>query len=212
MTTSKNLRREQLSYLGEIYKEFLIEKTRAREEALREADMKISNRRKELARLVWESKQRESVTFSDIEAVTGMSRPTVYRMYQEHIDNSGGDPLSTELLVAKSKVQSRFKFEKVDENGEIWLLDLEAPENSQERLVKFTIDWQDRWSLEAQAYRGSKKWDERPELEMLMESVRDGHFVPEEFVPMLHKDVLKHIRVAVPIQDKQDNISDDWGM
>lgn len=212
MATAKNVRREQLSYLGEIYKEFLIEKTRAREEALREADMKISNRRKELARMVWESKQRDSVTFSDIEAVTGMSRPTVYRLFQEHIDNSGGEPLSTEILVAKSKVQNRFKFDTIDKNGEIWIIDSEMPESSPEHKMKFTVDWQGRWSLEGYGYRGSKKWDDRPELEMLMENVRDGYFVPAERLSELHKDILKNMRVEVPAIKNEDTIQDDWGM
>ena len=205
----KVARRQELSFLGDLYREFVLEKTTAREEALREVELKIESRRKDLARMVWECKQREGVTFSDIEAVTGMSRPTVYRLHQEHIDNSGGSPLDIAAMVADAKAQQRFKYVGARWSDTSKAFEIEFHDTVTGKNDALFIDWKNNWATYTFNAQWSRQWDDTPELDLLIEQVESGRFVPVEDVEKLEANV--QARISSTGAAIADSLLDDWG-
>jgi len=187
---TKLVRREELSYLQKIVAAYDDKKRNAKREAMLIVQRQVESERKELARIVWESKQLPGVTVADIEAASGLSRPTVYRLLEEHAENSGGEPGALISLMQQAKRQKRFTYDGITEGDVIWVIDTEN-ENKREPLA--FDPYYSEWVHQTLGKRGSHWWDKVPELELTVEAIRAGEFIPESDLPEVLESVLVQI-------------------
>lgn len=206
------IRRETLSYLLDVVQGYDSKKRIVKHEAMIEANRKLESERRELARFIWEAKQAKDVTISDIVAASSLSRPTVYRLIEEHIANSGGEPGLIAELAKNAKMQKRFEYVGV-EREEIVVLDTVTGKTS----PLYIDNWKHEWYYHVlSARRGSEEWDAVPELDLLVSMVENGEFVPVEDVAKLARPIRERIAgaesIAASTPVKNEPSFDDWDM
>jgi hypothetical protein len=187
---TKLLLRTELSYLGEAAKTFENEKRDANAEALRNATLQVAAMREDLAKMIWQAINIDGATVADVSTVSGYSRATVYRFLDEHVENTGGNPGALIEAVRHAKRQKRFTYDGITEGDVIWVIDTEN-ENKKEPLA--FDPYYSEWVHQTLGKRGSHWWDKVPELELTVEAIRAGEFIPESDLPEVLESVLVQI-------------------
>lgn len=194
---------DQLKYLSTIYDDYRTNVSNAKREALRLVELQLLEERKKLAEEFWKASQQPGVTMSNIEQASGVSRPTVYRLVQEHIDNTGGKPEKIVELIKKAKLQSRFVFDYMDNVDRINLKDTHG---KLERCV-FILDWQGRWAFDGLGYADMIR-DEIPEFDSVVEMFIEGDLVPESELHRVDPAMRKKMNVQLDIAENESNVGD----
>jgi predicted DNA-binding transcriptional regulator AlpA len=194
---------DQLKYLSTIYDDYRSNAANAKREAMRLVELQLLEQRKKLAEEFWKASQIPGVSMSNIEHASGVSRPTVYRLVQEHIDNTGGKPEKIVELIKKAKLQSRFVFSHIDDVDRINLKDTHG---KIERCV-FILDWQGRWAFDGLGYADMIR-DEIPEFDSVVEMFVEGDLVPESELHRVDPAMRKKMNVQLDIAENESNVDD----
>lgn len=199
---SKDIRRQSLQYLKTATDTFEERKRNAKAEALRQASLAVAAMREDLAKMFWDA-QYDGASIADLSTVSGYSRATVYRLIDEHVANTGGNPAVLRDAIAEAKKQGRFVFDGVNSRGEIMVADTITGDVG--RL--YVGSWKNDWEHNVHGVRDGKGWLEIPELELLVAQVESGSFVPPIDVDRLEAPIRARITGAKAV-DKLDSF--DW--